>query len=64
MSDDAEELRKRRERAAAIREQIASLTRGGGSSSPDDGLSPRDLIEKRMRELDRDTPPLGKPSED
>jgi hypothetical protein len=65
MDDDNPEAR--RKRAARLREQIASITRGkqgepAEKDEPEPGrrnaprvhpLSPRQFIEKRMRELDR-----------
>ena len=65
MGEDSPEAR--RERAARLREQIASITRGkrGEPAEKDEPesarrdaprvhpLSPRQFIEERMRELDR-----------
>ncbi|HWX39829.1 MAG TPA: hypothetical protein VN345_01645 [Blastocatellia bacterium] len=64
---DEDSLEARRKRAARLREQIATITRGkqgepAEKDQPESGrrnaprvhpLSPRQFIEKRMRELDR-----------
>jgi hypothetical protein len=56
MGEDADDLRRRRERAAKLRPNIRRRTQDApsGEATEEPPASPREAIERRMRELDRD----------